>query len=91
MSMTEWHTKQYIILNVVHGGYVTSPPVNWSMFTDIAIRNGRHGDESLTQGTSNPDTIPIKPKMSSNGSYHYDYNVDLDELPALKKWPELSV
>ena len=43
MSMTEQRTKQYIILNVVRGGYVTSPLVNRSVFADIAIGNGGHG------------------------------------------------
>ena len=54
MSMTEHRTKQYI-LKAVRGGYVTSPPVKRSIFADIAIRNGGHGDESLTRETSNPD------------------------------------
>ena len=35
--MTEQRTKQYIILNIVRGGYVTSPLVNRSVFADIAI------------------------------------------------------
>ena len=55
--MTEHRTKQ-CILKAVRGGYVTSPPVNRSVFADIAIGNGGHGDESFTRGTSNPDTPP---------------------------------
>ena len=56
MSMTEHRTKQ-CILKAVRGGYVTLPPVDRSVFANIAIGNGGRGDESLTRGTSNPDTI----------------------------------
>ena len=37
MSMTERHTKQNDILNVVCGGYVTLPPINRLVFGYIAI------------------------------------------------------
>ena len=58
--MKEQRTRQQIILNAVHGGYVISPPINQVRVR--CIRQSGHGghgagDEWLTQEDRIPDTI----------------------------------